>query len=104
MGRNYEALLSSVTLAVCMTGCIVPPAEHDGRSGIDDAERTGESRSAVLDQNALTPNALTPNALTPNALTPNALTPNALTPDTLEQSALDAIRDPGEAGDLSRHL
>ncbi|WP_437673652.1 hypothetical protein [Sorangium sp. So ce131] len=55
-----------------------------------------------MTDNALIPNALIPNALIPNALIPNALIPNALTSAALDPASLEALRDPGQRGELSR--
>ncbi|WP_437755557.1 hypothetical protein [Sorangium sp. So ce1389] len=65
---------------------------------------TGTALTQLEAVNALNPNALNPNALNPNALNPNALAANALNPNALSPAALSAIRDPGEAGALSREL
>jgi hypothetical protein len=73
-------------------------AEGDGGTG----ELIAKVESAINIDNALVPNALVPNALVPNALVPNALVPNALVPNALPASTLTALRDTGEAGEVSR--
>jgi hypothetical protein len=63
-----------------------------------------ESVSMLTDSNALNPNARNPNALNPNPLSPKTLASKVLNEVALESTALTAIRDPGDAGALSRQL
>ncbi|WP_438025978.1 hypothetical protein [Sorangium sp. So ce233] len=95
MHRISTADVPALTL-VFLASCAVSQEQEEAS--------TGTSRTSLETVNALNPNALNPNALNPNALNPNALNPNALNPNALSPAALSAIRDPGEAGDLSREL
>lgn len=72
--------------------------------GEDDAEDVGVAEDELQGSNALTPNALTPNALTPNALEPSSLAARPLSPKALTSDVQSAIKDPGEAGELSREF
>src|SRR5689334_8539387 len=89
----FALLVASLGLPI---GCAMPIESSPEEENVD------ETTAAIVAENALISNALVPNALVPNALAPNALAPNALTPNTLSSSALDAIKDAGLGGVLSR--
>jgi hypothetical protein len=92
-GANLNRIAMTVVsvLAIAIAGCA---------SDID----LGETTSAVQDRNALDRNALDRNALDRNALDRNALDRNALAVGALSVHALDLLKDPGEDGELFRHL
>ncbi|WP_438006782.1 hypothetical protein WME89_50930 [Sorangium sp. So ce321] len=95
MHRISTADVAALTL-VFLASCAVSLEQEE--------TSTGTAYTSLEAVNALNPNALNPNALNPNALNPNALNPNALNPNALNPNALSAIRDPGQAGALSRQL
>lgn len=86
--RIPQALAIALTAAI--PGCMEAP---------DEAEPLGVVTEAVENANALNANALNANALNANALNVNALNVNALSP-----TAMTALQQPGEAGNLSRQL
>ncbi|MFT3768943.1 MAG: hypothetical protein QM820_26175 [Minicystis sp.] len=92
--------LGSTMLAKAVLGSVIALAGCAAES----SEEIGEAEQAALNPNALNPNALNPNALNPNALNPNALNPNALDPGAMSPATMQAIRDPGDAGRLSREF
>jgi hypothetical protein len=67
-------------------------------------EPIGTAQSAVTAVNALWPNMLNPNGLLPNGMLPNSLIFAALDPNEIPSTAMDALQDPGQAGELSRML
>lgn len=85
-----------IPLALALTaGCAV----HEAGEGPGGDPETGVAVSGMTAENALSYNALSYNALSYNALSYNALSYNVLSAE-----ALDALLDPGAAGDLFRVL
>lgn len=97
-GQLHSRGLPPFLLFSLLTAC----GAGDGAPGA--LEALGSAASEILGSNALNPNALNPNALNPNALAPGALAPNVLLGWSLSGSVLNALRDPGEIGHLSRQL
>ncbi|MDC3954328.1 hypothetical protein KEG38_10740 [Polyangium jinanense] len=95
MQRNTLALLM-ISLGT-LVGCGDAEGVYEEEEGAVE-----EVAEAIVEGNAIQPNAIQPNAIQPNAIQPNAIQPNALAPSTLSPSSLAALRDPGEAGQLSR--
>ena len=68
----------------------------------NDTILAADAEMGLVEDNAIQPNAIQPNAIQPNAIQPNAIQPNALTPTALGPESIAALKDPGEAGRLSR--
>jgi hypothetical protein len=72
--------------------------------GDDEETGLGTLEMGFVGDNAINPNAINPNAINPNAINPNALSPNALSTATMSTSLLTSVKDPSQAGELSRQL
>jgi hypothetical protein len=75
-----------------------------GLSACATQDDIASSTAPIMNPNIMNPNALNPNVMNPNALRPGALTPNALDPDSVDGQSMQSLKDPGDAGDLSREF